>query len=190
MGRAPLCGVLGRAWTSQDVRKTENGKKKQNEKRPKTPIEIVVFKLSSKNEKMKKWIFSKNCLTLFVSGRQKTNAHFRAHYLFWANNFLTKTVKTRKSSKINGFSGNCPKPKMTPFLKKVLFFDMGEKVGFTSCVLEKLCSSENTMLIVFSAKHSSCNKKTLCWITDNLWKIVGCFWTWRKGVFVCFFSGF
>ena len=36
---------------------------------------------------------------------------------------------------------------------------MGEKVGFTNCVFEKLCSSENTSFIVFSAKHSSCNKK-------------------------------
>ena len=32
--------------------------------------------------KMEKWIFSKNCLTLFVSGREK-NAHVRAHYLLW-----------------------------------------------------------------------------------------------------------
>ena len=36
----------------------------------------------------KKWIFSKNCLTLFVSGREKKNAHFRAHYLFWPTFFL------------------------------------------------------------------------------------------------------
>ena len=26
------------------------------------------------------------------------------------------------------------------------------KIGFTNCVLEKLCSSENTILTVFSAK--------------------------------------
>ena len=31
---------------------------------------------------------------------------------------------------------------------------MGEKVGFTNCVFEKLCFSENTIFIVFSAKHS------------------------------------
>ena len=30
---------------------------------------------------------------------------------------------------------------------------MGEKVGFTNCVFEKLCFSENTIFIVFSAKH-------------------------------------
>ena len=39
-----------------------------------------------KCEKAKKWIFSKNCLTLFVSGREKS-AHFRAH-LFWPKLFL------------------------------------------------------------------------------------------------------
>ena len=30
------------------------------------------------------------------------------------------------------------------FFEKV--FDMGEKVGFTNCVFEKLCSSENAIL--------------------------------------------
>ena len=38
-------------------------------------------------------------------------------------------------------------------------FYMAEKVGFASCVFDKLCSSENTIFIVFSAKQSSCNKK-------------------------------
>ena len=36
---------------------------------------------------------------------------------------------------------------------------MGEKLGFTNYVFEKLCSSESTIFIVFSAKHSNCNKK-------------------------------
>ena len=31
---------------------------------------------------------------------------------------------------------------------------MVEKVGFTNCVFEKLCFPENTIFIVFSAKHS------------------------------------
>ena len=38
-------------------------------------------------------------------------------------------------------------------MKKV-FFDMVEKVGFTNCVFEKLCFTENTIFKVFSAKHS------------------------------------
>ena len=39
---------------------------------------------------------------------------------------------------------------MTPFFGKKVFFDMGEKVGFTNCVFEKLCFAENTIVIVFS----------------------------------------
>ena len=67
---------------------------------------------------------------------------------------------------------------------------MVEKVGFTNCVFEKLCFAENTICIVFSAKHSFSKTKTVCWQkTENLWKIVGCFWTWQNGVF-WFFSGF
>ena len=64
---------------------------------------------------------------------------------------------------------------------------MGEKVGFTNCVFEKVCFSENTIFIVFSAKHSFSKTKIVWWKkTENLWKIVGCFWTW-KIVFLVFF---
>ena len=75
-------------------------------------------------------------------------------------------MKTRKNYKNSGFSGNCPKPKMT-FCWKNGVFDMGEKVGFTNCVFEKLCSSEYTIFVVFSAKHSSCNKKLYVERTEN-----------------------
>ena len=40
---------------------------------------------------------------------------------------------------------------------------MGEEVGFTNCVFEKLWFSENTIFIVFSAKHSFSKTKTVCW---------------------------
>ena len=53
----------------------------------KKPYKNRFFGGHPKMWKIKKWIFSKNCLTLFVSGREK-NAHFRAHYLFWPKFFL------------------------------------------------------------------------------------------------------
>ena len=63
--------------------RNRKNKNKQMEK-AKKPNKNSFFKVViQKCEKAKKWIFSnKNCLTLFVSGREK-NAHFRAHYLFW-----------------------------------------------------------------------------------------------------------
>ena len=68
---------------------------------------------------------------------------------------------------------------------------MGEKVGFTNCVFEKLCFSENTIFIVLSEKHRSCIIKTLCWKSRKFKKIVGCFRTWQKVFFwFVFFSGF
>ena len=77
---------------------TEKGKKKW--KRPQNPIKIGFFKVViHKCEKSKKWSFSKNCLTLFVSRREK-NAHFRAHYLFWPNFFYQKQCKPGKTIKI------------------------------------------------------------------------------------------
>ena len=82
--------------------------------------------------------------------KSEKRPHFRAHYLFWPKHFLgPKTVQTRKNCKNSGFSGNCPKPKTTPLFWKKVFSDMGEQVGFTNCVFEKLCFAENTIFIMF-----------------------------------------
>ena len=68
---------------------------------------------------------------------------------------------------------------------------MGEKLDFTNRVFEKLCSSESTLFIVFSAKHSSCNKNAVCWekqkIYEKLW--VG-FEHGKWRFWVCFFWNF
>ena len=64
---------------------------------------------------------------------------------------------------------------------------MGEKLGFTNCVFEKLCSSENTIFIVFSAKHSSCNKKAVVEKTENFMKNSGLFLNMAKWCFLGLF---
>ena len=76
----------------------------------------LFLRWSSKNVKNEKWIFSKTCLILFVSGREK-NAHFRAHYLFLPKIFWDQNSDHQENYKHCGFSGNCPNPKTTPFLK-------------------------------------------------------------------------
>ena len=80
-------------------------KKKKNRKwkRPKNPVKNRFFlRWSCKSVKNQKtWIFCKNWLTLFVSGREKKNAHFRAHYLFWPKFFFgPKQCKPGKTTKI------------------------------------------------------------------------------------------
>ena len=68
---------------------------------------------------------------------------------------------------------------------------MGEKVGFTNCVFEKLCFPENTIFIVFSAKHSFSKTKTVCWKNRKFMKNSGLFLNMANGVFwVWFFWGF
>ena len=71
--------------------RNRNRKKNKKAKGQKTYKNRVFKVVIQKCEKAKKWIFSKNCLTLFVSAREK-NAHFRAHYLCWPKFFWTKTV--------------------------------------------------------------------------------------------------
>ena len=69
-------------WRNRNRKKTN-----KMEKAPK-PYKKRFFKVViQKSEKSKKCIFSKNCLTLFVSGREK-KTHFRAHYLFWPKMFF------------------------------------------------------------------------------------------------------
>ena len=155
-------------------------------KKAKKPIKIVFFEVvMQKCEKSKKWIFfCKNCLTLFVSGTERKNAHFRAHYLFWPKSvFGPKQCKPGKTIAEIGQN-----QKWHLFLKKV-FCDMGEKVGFTNCVFEKLCFAENTIKIVFSAKHSFSKTRTVCWKNRNFMTNSGLFLNMENGVFwVCVFQ--
>ena len=169
------------------VGEIETKKKKMEETKKTYKIEFfkVVIQIceKSKNGFLAKIVWHYLC----QEGRK--NAHFRCTLSVLAKIFFwTKTVQNKKHYQNRGFSGNCRKTIMTPFfLEKGVFFDMVEKVGFTNCVFEKLCFPENIIFIVFSAKHSFSKTKTVCWKTENLWKIVGCFWTWQNGVFwVCF----
>ena len=124
----------------------------------------------------KKWIFSKNCLTLFVSGKGEKTRIFVHTICFGQIFFWTKTVQSRKHYKNRGFSGKLSKSKNDTFFLKKVFFDMVEKVGFTNCVFEKLCFPENTIFIVLSGKHRFSKTKTVCRKKQKIYeKIVGCF---------------
>ena len=74
----------------------------------------------------------------------------------------------------------------TFFWKKV-FFDMVEKVGFTNCVFEKLCFPENTIFIVFSAKHSFSKKNCMLKKNRKFMKNSGLFLNIAKWCFVGLF---
>ena len=107
-----------------------------------------------KCETSKKWNFSKNCLTLFVSGREKKRAFSCTLSVLAKVFFGPKQCKAGSTIKIGVSAEIAKKTQMTPFFGKKVFFDMVEKVGFTNCVFEKLCFPENTIFVVFSAKHS------------------------------------
>ena len=137
----------------------------------------------------KKWIFSKNWLTLFVSGREKKRAFSCTLPVLTKNFFGPKQCKPGKTIKIAVSAEIAQNQKWHLFWKKV-FFDMGEKVGFTNCVFEKLCFPENTIFIVFSAKHSFSKTKTVCWKNRKFMKNSGLFLNMANGVFwVWFFWG-
>ena len=65
---------------------------------------------------------------------------------------------------------------------------MGEKVGFTNCVFEKLCFAENTIFIVFAEKTQLFRKK-LCMLNKNRksMKNSGLFLNMEKWCFLGFF---
>ena len=160
-------------------------KKKTKWKKAQKTIKIVFFKGGNpKMRNMKKIDFFKNCLTLFVTGKEK-NAHFRAHYLFWPKTFLgPKQWKPGKTIKDSGCSGNCPKPKMTPFFEKGVLWH-GWKIGFYS-VFEKLCFIwKHYFYSVFSKTQQLQQKNCMLKKTENIMKNSGLFMNMAKW---CFFG--
>ena len=146
-----------------------------------------------KCEKSKKnWIFCKNWLTLFVSVREKKKRAFSCTLSVLAKNFFgPKTVQTRKNYKNSGFSGNCPKPKMTPFFGKGCFLTCVKKWVLLTVFFKSCASWKHYFYSVFSKTQLFKNKNCMLKKTENIWKIVGCSWTRQNGVFwVCFFWGF
>ena len=138
---------------------------------------------------MKKWVFSKNCLTLLVSGREK-NRIFVHTICFGQKYFWSKNSQNLEKTMIILFSAETTQNQKWHLIFEKGVFGMGEKVGFINCVFEKLCSSENTIFIVFSSKHSNCNKQALCWKTIFLKNSGLFFWTWQKRCFCLFLWGF
>ena len=137
-----------------------------------------------KCEKSERWIFCKNCLTLVVSGSEKKNTHFRAHYLFWPIFSWTKTVQSRNHYKNRGFSGNCKKSKNDTFFWKRVFFLTWLKKWVLLTVFLKSCVFLKTLFYSVSAKHSFSKTKTVCWKKRKFMKNSGLFLNMAKRFFL------
>ena len=73
-----------------------------------------------------------------MSGREKKRAFCVHTICFGQKMFGPKQCKPGNTIKIVVSAENA-KTKIDTFFGKRCFFDMGEKVGFTNCVLEKVC---------------------------------------------------
>ena len=158
------------------ARETE---KQLNGKRPNNPMKLVFLKVAIQQwEAWKQCIFSKNCLIV----RKGEKTHFCAHYLFWPKIFSGpkqwKTIKIVVSAEI------AQTQKWHPCFRKRCFLTWVKKWVLLTAFFEKLCSSENTVFIVFSA-NSSCNKK-LYVENSNFMKNSGLFFEHDKKVFLFF----
>ena len=122
-----------------------------------------------------------------MSGREKNRAFSCTLSVLAKKFFGPKTVQTRKNYKNSGFSGNCPKAKMTPFFGKKVFFDMGQKVGFTNCVFEKLCFLNTLFYSVFSRTQLFKNKNCMLKKNRKFMKNCGLFLSMANGVFWVWF---
>ena len=78
---------------------------------------------------------------------------------------------------------------MALLVAKVPFWEGASKGGFTICDTQKLCSAENTIFIVFSAKHSFAKMKECELKKTEIYKIGGCLPACKK-VFFFVFLGF
>ena len=128
--------------------RNRNRKKKTNKmEKAKKPYKNRFFwSLSSKNVKIKNGFLAKIAWHYLCQEGRKS-AHFSCTLSVLAIFFfLSQYSVNQENYKNSGFSGNCSKPKMTPFLWKRCFFDMGEKVGFTNCVF-KSCVLLKTLFL-------------------------------------------
>ena len=125
-----------------------------------------------------------------MSGREK-NAHFRTHSLFWPKFFGPKQCKPGSTIKIVVSAEIAQHQKWHLFFwKRCLLIWVKKWVLLTVFLKSRvfLFFRKHYFYSVFS-KHSSCNTKIVCWKNRKLWKIVGCFWTWKKVLYGCSFSG-
>ena len=152
------------------VGERETEKERTKWKNTENPIENSVLRWSFQNVKIQKHGFLAKIAWHYLCQEGWKTAHFRAHYLLWPKNLWgPKQCKAGNTIKDRGFSGYCPKPKMTLLFEKGVFWH-GRKSGFTSCFL-KSCAFLKTLFYSVSRKHISCIKKAVCRKkTENLWK--------------------
>ena len=160
-------------------------KKKRKWNRQKTLSKSVLKVVIEKWEKSKNWFLAKLPDTICQEARR--NAHFVHAFCFGKKFVWPQAVKTKKNYKNSGFSGNCPKPKMTPFFGKRCFLAWVKKWFLMH--FRELCFPESTNFIAFSAKHSSCNKKDVD-KDRKFMKNSGLFLNMAKVVFCLFFDWF
>ena len=136
--------------------------------------------------KYKKWIFSKNCLALFVSGREKKRTFSCTLSVLAKHVFGPKQSKPGKTIKKVVSVEIAQNQKWRLFLGKV-FSGMGEKVGFTNYVFEQLCSSENTIYSAFN-KTLQLQWKTVCWKNRKYMNTSGLCLNMARRCFCLFFE--
>ena len=110
-----------------------------------------------KCEKPKKKGFLAKLAWHYLSQEGRKNAHFCAHYLFWPKIlFGPKQCKPGKTIKIVVSAEIAQNQNWHLFFEKGVFLTWVKK----------------WVLLTFFLKKK----------TENLWKIMGCFWTWQNGV--------
>ena len=116
---------------------------------------------------------------------------FGQWYFFCESQWPYKITEHYKN---RGFGRHRGKPQMALLVSKVAFCEGASKGGFTICNAQKLCSAENTILLLFWAKHSYAEIKDCKLKNKKLPKIGGYLPACKKVFFFgapsCYFSLF
>ena len=154
------------------VGKIETEKRKKRKwKRPKNPIKIVFFfkVVIQKCEKAKKWIFSKNCLTLFVSGREKKRAFSCTLSVLAKNLFGPKQCKSGKTIKIVVSAEIAQNQKWHLFFEKGVFLTWVKK-WVLLCFWKAVLFWKHYFYSVFSKAQLFKSKNGMLKKNKKLWK--------------------
>ena len=139
-------------WKKKKRKHENNGKRKFQKK----PRKIVFFG----------WLWRKMFFFVKLSFFRKIGKHylcsegkkkvriFVATICFWKMSLFLVPIKSHQTLQKSGFQRTQGKTQNGTFGCKSAILGFPSKRGFTICDAWKLCFAENTIFIVFSAKHS------------------------------------
>ena len=120
------------------------------EKGQKQPIRIAFLKVVNQNEKNEKNDFYQKLPDTICMRKGEEKRAFSCTLSVLAKHFWAQNSESQENYKNSGFSGNCPKPKVTPFFGKKCLLARAKKWFLLTVFLKSCASRKHYFYSVFN----------------------------------------